>query len=279
MRGTGTAGRGVKGRTPRRRHLPARLLPHRPLLLHQSLLPHQVMDGKTVPFTTRHRLTLASALPASLVTRVRLDRMSDEELETQQRRVMKEGRQLWEAVRAEAPLDPLHEVSACPHPACHCPGSPFVAQLRSLTTSFSSRRATKKGNRQPPLASVCAHDPNMSRCAVFAWQLVTLGALRSVLQGKLNAYTTALEEDERELAAIARAEDAPAQGSLTDATVRRGPVGGLWRCGGLWRRGGWWRCGGVTISLDGAHAHSLHTLFTRAAIPSRAVLIPPTAHY
>ena len=70
----------------------------------------QVAEGNTSPFSTKHLLTLANPLPASLVSFVRLDRMTDEELELQQRRANKSGNGLWDLVRADSPLDPLHEL-------------------------------------------------------------------------------------------------------------------------------------------------------------------------
>ncbi|KAL1515957.1 hypothetical protein AB1Y20_002570 [Prymnesium parvum] len=116
----------------------------------------EVAEGKTAPFVTRHRLTLERPVPSSLVARVRLDRMSDEELQLQQRRAAKAGVPLWEAARGEAPLDPLHEV-------------------------------------------------------------ITLGALRSVVEAKLRGYPTTVSADEEMLERLEHEERPPTQGSLTDA--------------------------------------------------------------
>ncbi|KAL1495305.1 hypothetical protein AB1Y20_017164 [Prymnesium parvum] len=116
----------------------------------------EVAEGKTAPFVTRHRLMLARPVPSSLVARVRLDRMSDEELQLQQRRAAKAGVPLWEAARGEAPLDPLHEV-------------------------------------------------------------ITLGALRSVVEAKLRGYPTTVSADEEMLERLEHEERPPTQGSLTDA--------------------------------------------------------------
>ena len=64
----------------------------------------------TAPFSTKHLLTMHNPLPASLVAFVRLDRMTDHELALQQRRADKAGTALWDLVRGDSPLDPLHEL-------------------------------------------------------------------------------------------------------------------------------------------------------------------------
>ena len=68
-------------------------------------------EGGCAPFTTRHLLTLSKPLPLPLLTYVRLDRLSDDELALHARRGAKEGgKPLYELVRADAPLDAMNEV-------------------------------------------------------------------------------------------------------------------------------------------------------------------------
>lgn len=62
-------------------------------------------NGAVVPLITRHLLTKQVPLPPPLVGYVRLECMSDEEIETAKRKADKQGVPLWELLAGAAPLD------------------------------------------------------------------------------------------------------------------------------------------------------------------------------
>jgi hypothetical protein len=66
--------------------------------------------GGAAPFTTKHLLTAACPLPQSLLTYVRLDRLTDHDVATFTKRAQKEGLSLWDLARREQPLDSIHEL-------------------------------------------------------------------------------------------------------------------------------------------------------------------------
>ena len=79
----------------------------------------QVTSGEAgcAPFTTRHLLTLEEPLPIPLLTYVRLDRLTDEELAAHTRRAAKEaaatgggGTPLYDLVRGDKALDAMNEL-------------------------------------------------------------------------------------------------------------------------------------------------------------------------
>jgi len=73
----------------------------------------QVGGGAVTPIVTRHLLTTETPLPASLLAYVRLERMSDDEMDAAMRKLDKQGRALWEGlVATEKPLDAMNELLA-----------------------------------------------------------------------------------------------------------------------------------------------------------------------